>query len=144
MESASLKTAHPRKKVMMPFSTQNGEIFQSATFSDRVSILDKVGKCHTSKTGRERRFAISFRCRRKIPGGHPRRFLLYTRPFSSKTRKTDSGTTLYIMSEIRRRDRRAATAYFGAFLLSPRRPAAVATARRCARHSGQPAVAGSW
>ena len=51
MESASLKTAHPRKRVMVTFSSQNGEIFQSAPFPDRVSIEDKGGKCHTSETG---------------------------------------------------------------------------------------------
>ena len=51
MEPVSSKTAHSRKKVMMTFSTQNGEIFQSATVPDRVSIEDEGGKCHTSETG---------------------------------------------------------------------------------------------
>ena len=36
---------------MMTFSTQNGDIFQSATFPDRVSMEDKRGKCHTLETG---------------------------------------------------------------------------------------------
>ena len=96
MEPASLKTAHSREKVMMTFSTQNGEIFQSATFPDRVSIEDKGGKCYTSETGGASGGSTSFfDVAGKYQRGHPRRFLLYTQPFSSKTPKTDSGTTLY-------------------------------------------------
>ena len=56
--------------MVMTFSAQNGEIFRSAAFPDRVSVEDKGGKYHTSETGRAS--GIIFRCRRKIPGGEGR------------------------------------------------------------------------